>query len=210
MDENLKAREQLEAKLTEMLKDADPEVIAKYGNPLDKEDPRNWLPSKRAEEGLSTEEQLRLLGLDYETLREITIGAYKELAAINIQLEKLSQWAAHQMQKEFTEEVKTNPEAAAKKLVNMMAGRSPYDDGQGNDHDEHPHERPKADQLVQTPDGVIRFDQIPGYKDDPSWRPSPDWIDANCMCAKHQEQRKNAYGIDPFRDDNPPGTGMYL
>ena len=61
--------------------------------------------------------------------------------------------------------------------------------------------------MVETPQGLIRGDQIPGYKNDPDWRPSPDWMDANCMCPSHVAQREHA-------QEDPPGsfggTGLYL
>ncbi len=59
------------------------------------------------------------------------------------------------------------------------------------------------DHLVPTVNGNIRAGEIPGYKNEPGWRPSIDWVEANCTCPTHTEKRNN---------QNPEnGTGgLYL
>ena len=185
--------------LDEMVeKFGDREMMARFGDPRDKNDPRNWTPTQRAEKGLSTEEQLQLLGLDMEMM-VISMG-------------KLLAWKLEQEKRQFMEEIKNNPEKALEKLLGSLGGMpkgayGPLD----NDNPDTPIRYAGStgggiapDTLVETPDGVINASQIPGYVNDPNWKPSPDWVDANCMCPSHQEQRRQANG----GDDSAPG--MYL
>lgn len=187
------------AQLKEALKTADPAMIEKYGNPLDDNDPRNWLPSERESRGLSDRDRLKVLELDMERISD-TLGL---LVARVMKQEQL------QMVRDLTEEFKTNPEAATQKVVEMLSN---LPGSRGPNGDEGPAYAGstnglKPTDLVETPDGVIMAQQIPGYRDDPNWSPSPDWKEANCMCPMHKAQR--AAAAQDTRFDDPRG-GMYL
>lgn len=191
----------------------DPEMVARFGNPLDESDPRNWTPSKRAKEGLSVEQQFELLALDVEQLQ---MGLAKVIAMVM----QVRQYINEQEKQKFVEQIKNDPEGAINKLMEMLGG------GQGSNRNGQwgpLEDKPDAsiryagssqgiapDQMVETPQGLIRADEIPGYRNDPNWMPSPDWIEANCMCPSHvasRENNSNPFGIDPFKDNGP---GMYL
>jgi hypothetical protein len=109
MDERLK-------KLVEGVVERNPELVAKFGNPLDESDPRNWPPSKRAEEGLSLEEQLRLLGLDYEGQALAVAQLVERSVSFEMQLDKLQKWAAEKMADDFIALAKSDPDKATEKL----------------------------------------------------------------------------------------------
>lgn len=187
--------EKTKQELAELLKHADPKLLEKYGNPLDENDPKMWPPSKRAAEGLSLEDQLKYLGLDMEAQSYVISDLMKKVF-------KLEGLINEMLKAQLIQRMKDDPEGAAKQLMSMMGMTTP---------DTEPNTGLSPDALVATPNGQIRADQIPGYKNEPGWKPSPDWIDANCMCEKHQEERKAAETYDPFKigPDDPP-TGMYL
>jgi hypothetical protein len=189
---------------------ADPKFLEKYGNPLNKNDPRHWTPSERGERGVSINDRVRLLELDMDLL-QMTVG-------------KVVHWVAEQQEKEILEELKRDPGKALQMLAQatgqevpediqkMLAGyRSPTSDGPlfaGSV------KGAKADELVVTPQGTIRVDQIPGYRSDPDWQPSADWVEMNCMCEGHVSNRENNAIDNRFDslinpDDDGRG-GMYL
>ena len=211
--------DELRKKLEEVMASADPELVAKFGNPLDENDPKTWLPSKRAENGISLEDQVKYLGLDLESSALFSGRLMEMVMSLQNQLAILQKWVAEKMADEFTENVKNNPEKAVeqlKKLMNLTGDQAPI--GSWGPLDDNPNspvryagstQGIKPDQMVDTPQGPIRADQIPGYSSDPNWKPSPDWVDANCMCPVHVESRKNQFGINPFGNDDPP-NGMYL
>jgi len=217
MDERLK-------KLIEEAVERNPELTEKYGNPLDENDPRNWTPSQRAEKGVSLEKQVELLGLDMEAQTMATGTLIRKILDLEFQLDKLQQWAAQKMADEFLTLVKENPEKAAEYLKSMLANGAPPPSPDGTSRGQWGplEDDPNAsiryagssrgiapDQLVETPEGLIRGDQIPGYVNDPNWRPSPDWMQANCMCPAHVAEREREKDRNPF-DDGDSGTGMYL
>ncbi len=137
----------------------DPEYVAKYGDPNDSTDPRSMLPSERTKAGYSVEDRLRYLELDVELLFE---------ARGRDQAEKLALYAY------------------LKSLANPIPVSS---------HDENGHlyagtlKGPGPDAIVATKDGPIAAKLIPGYKEDPQWSPSIDWVDMNCTCEGHKAQR---------------------
>jgi hypothetical protein len=202
--------EQTRKMLEDMLKNTDPKLVAKYGNPLDENDPRMWTPSQRKERGISLEDQVTYLGLDIEAQTLVLGQQMTTIATLRAMLmEFLTDYV--------TDLMKTNPEKAVKTLM-RFSGVTPETAapvGSWGPLDNNPDSPVRyagstagiaPDQLIETPQGVIRADQIPGYHNDPSWKPSPDWVDANCMCPTHQASRKNNDGIDPFE----PPNGMYL
>lgn len=177
-----------------------PEYVEKYGNPFDETDPRNWSPTERKERGLSLEDRLSLLELDVESQEVV--------------LSKLTEFMVSEQAKQMKEELLRDPEAFIKKMINN--GTLPQGEwGPGNDKDGARYagstEGIKPDQQVPTVDGPIRADQIPGYRNDPAWRPSPDWVDANCTCPTHVAQREaaNQKPTDGTDDKDFP-TGFYL
>lgn len=190
---------------------AGPEFLKKYGNPLDKNDPRHWAPSTRGERGISLSDRVRLLELDMELQ--------------NMQTVKIIEWIAGQQEKELIEELRTNPQAAVEKLAAMLGEEVPediknalsgYKGPGGNDGPLYAGSVKGAasDALVVTPQGTIRVDQIPGYRADPEWVPSADWVDMNCLCESHVAARENNAIDDRFigltnPDDDGRG-GMYL
>ncbi len=190
--------EQLEKLIAETA-ERNPDLVKKFGNPLDKNDPRNWTPTERAEKGLSQEEQLKLLGLDVESQSMAVAMLVQKNLELEFQLDKLQRWAADKMAEEFVTLVRENPEKASEYLKSMMEmGEPPSKNVPVAGQEPLP--------MVQTVNGPIRLDQIPGFKDDPNWRPSPDWLDANCTCDVHTKKRAESEGKGPF--DFP--TGMYL
>jgi hypothetical protein len=185
-------RKEIEKALVE----ADPKLIEKFGNPLDENDPRHWLPTERGERGLSVNDRVRLLELDMELVQE-TLG--------NV-IAWVAQKQKEEMLKQFEAELKEDPKKAIEKLL----GGIPSARGAAGDTGPAYAGSTKGlnpSDTVETPNGVIRADQIPGYRNDPNWTPSPDWADANCMCPVHVAQRK-ASENDPRFGDGP--TGMYL
>ena len=190
-------------KLIEELAARNPELVEKYGNPLDKEDPRNWTPTERAEKGLSETEQLRLLGLDVESQAKGFAALVQRMFDLEFQLDKAQRLLAELSAREFTALVKEGKIEEAMALMKKVMGS-------GEDPSFSSEVAPSNDgqiPMVQTVNGPIRLDQVPGYRDDPEWRPSPDWLDANCTCEVHTKKREEAKGQNPFGDF---GTGMYL
>lgn len=182
----------------EKMLESNPEYVAKYGNPFDETDPRNWSPSDRKAKGVSLEDRLALLELDVE--------------GQTIVLNKLTEYMMAEQSRQLKEEMLKDPEGFLRKLLN--GGDLPRAEwGPGDDKDGARYagstEGVKPDQLVPTPDGMIRADQIPGYRNDPAWRPSPDWVDANCTCPTHVAQREAASHKQISDDDGFP-TGFYL
>lgn len=201
--------------LEEAVSQADPRLVEKFGNPLDENDPRNWPPSVRAEKGLSLEEQVRLMGLDVEA-QSLAFAHLAEVVA------NIRSYVNEMRAEALVEELKRDPESAVKKMMAMLNGttKEHVTEGAWGPNENSPDAPVRyagstqgisPDQLVETPDGRIRADQIPGYRNDPNWQPSPDWVEANCMCDNHKRLRaqSNQFGIDPYRDDDPP-RGMYL
>jgi hypothetical protein len=192
----------------ELLKNADPALIEKYGNPLDENDPRTWSPSKRAEKGLSLEDQVKFLGLDLESMSMLAAKMYQELGV-------LREWVLEQQKKEFVALVKEDPEKAVEQLMSMLGGTDAVKGAYGPLDPADPNspvryagstEGGAPTQMIDTPQGMISIKDIPGYVDDPNWRPSPDWVDANCMCPTHVQMREANNGTTPG-DDFP---GLYL
>lgn len=195
--------------LQEAMKHADPALVEKYGNPLDENDPRMWTPSKRLENGVSLEDRVEYLGLDLEAQALVLQNLMIDNANLK---EKVYELLAEQLK----EQLRTNPEAAVKRVMEMMnGGEAPK--GSYGPFDSSPDagiryagssQGMPPDHEVETPQGLIRADQIPGYRNDPNWRPSPDWVDANCMCPTHVAQREHDAHDNPFGDNGLPG--MYL
>lgn len=212
--------ERLKKLIEEAVANADPELVEKFGNPLDENDPRMWSPTERIEKGISLEDQVRYLALDVEAHSLALTDALKRNIEFNVQLDRLQRWAAEQMATQFMELVKTDPEAAANQLAKYLGetgmdsvmpkpSYGPLEDSPdaairyaGSAEGASPH------QMVETPNGLIDIKDIPGYVDDPKWRPSPDWVDANCMCPTHVRAREAANRTNPGDDDFP--TGLYL
>ncbi len=210
MDEELK-------KILESAVAANPDLVEKFGNPLDQDDPRNWTPTKRAEQGLPLEEQFRLLGLDMEAQRLGFASLTGKLLNLDYQLDIIQKWVADQMAKEFAELVKNGEvDKAMAMMQKLMGAGEEAPPGQWGPLENSPDASVRyagsatgiaPDQMVETPQGIIRGDQIPGFKNDPNWRPSPDWMDANCMCPSHVAQREHGQE-DPSGGFG--GTGLYL
>jgi hypothetical protein len=185
---------------------AGPEFIAKFGNPLDPNDPRHWLPTERAERGLSVNDRVRLLELDMEVM-QISMG-------------KVIRYLGELQEKELLEDLKRDPQAALRKLAQMVGEEVPEELirklGETEDGPLYAGsvQGQPGDKLVVTPQGTIRVNQIPGYKNDPNWIPSTDWVDMNCLCPTHVAQREenaidNRFSSLTNPDDDGRG-GMYL
>jgi hypothetical protein len=143
-------------------------------------------------------------------------------------LQMLVEYIRSSAMDEMAELVATNPDKAIKKFVELadkfgplmgmgpdllskiMGGNAPGAWGPFDDSPDTPVRYAgsttgaKGEQLIDTVDGMIRMDQIPGYVDDPKWAPSPDWVDANCNCPEHRARREQN------GPDDDPLTGMYL
>lgn len=185
-------------KLEELVANADPEALAKFGNPLDENDPRMWTAKERADKGLSAEEQIQLLANDVDAIT-LTVG-------------KLAKDLFDMRMAAMLAEIKANPEAALEKL---LANYNDPDKNFGPNGPSGPayagslsDPRISPDTIVETVDGPIRADQVPGYKNVPGWTPSPDWAEANCACDAHKAMRAAANN-KPEDDDKFP-TGFYL
>lgn len=199
--------------LKRLIDNADPELLNKFGNPLDLEDPRMWLPSTREEKGVSQEDRLRFAELDVESMG-LAFGTLLR------RVDEMYTWMLKEAENRLIEQAKKDPEGTLRKLlsgdisipgtpVKRAGSWGPLDDSE-NTSVRYAGSAIgiKPDQMVDTPDGMIRADEIPGYKDDSEWTPSPDWIDANCMCPSHVARREEAKNNG---DDNPfNGTGFYL
>lgn len=163
------------------------ELFARYGDPSDPNDPRHWKPTTRLDKGLSLSDRVKLLEIDME-LMQLTVGS-------------VLKWAAIQQEKELLQELKTNPRAAMEKLAKILGQEIPEDIQEFLAGAKGPSDGATlyagsvqgapADALVITPTGTIRVDQIPGYKNDPDWTPSTDWVDMNCLCESHVAIREN-------------------
>lgn len=180
-----------------------PEYVEKYGNPLDDSDPRNWSPTRRREEGLSVEDRLKYLELNFEVVDEI--------------VKRLSVWYLEQLKKEMLKEMQEDPAGFLTKMLDAN-GLGPVNPNYKGDFGPNGDNGPAfagstkgiaPDTIVDSINGPIRADQIPGYKNEPDWRPSPDWIDANCTCPVHTAQRaaNNDGEADGGFGDR---TGFYL
>lgn len=156
-------------------------LTEKFGDPKDKNNPLTWIPSQRKEKGLSIEERLSYLELDVELVQSTLDSVLVTVNKLRLDglLDKLR--------------VK-GPEGAA--LADLLEGLRPGEAPSATT-DNHS-EKIASDTIVKTVDGDIRVDQIPGYRDDGSWQPSPDWIDANCPCQAHEEKRRNSNGPTGF------------
>lgn len=174
--------------IEEALKHADPEVVAKFGNPLNEDDPRMWTPTQRQEAGMSDAERLRLLELDYEAQALV-------IANIMQMLMQTREAVEYFMKKELLEAVQRDPERVTKALLEGLSSNKGSYGPLDNDSEDTPiryagsAKGAHADTLIETPDGLIRMAEIPGYVNDPNWTPSPDWMDANCMCDAHRAKR---------------------
>lgn len=184
----------------ERSKRENPELIAKYGDPSDENDPRFWTPSERAERGVSLEDRVKYLELDQE-MSMLTLGP-------------VLQWVMQKKAEEMAEQMRRDPVAFLRNALESGADPklilSAITEAQnGSSHEDASSNHSLApDTLVETVQGKIRADQIPGYRDDPDWQPSPDWIDANCVCERHQAMRAASEGKRP--DDGDYSTGLYL
>jgi hypothetical protein len=199
--------------MEQALEHADPELIEKFGNPLDENDPRIWTPTKRIEQGVSLEDQVKYLGLDVEAQSIMLGDLLKRYASLQETVMELTK--AHLLEK-----LKTDPEGAIQDVL-RMSGLGGHDKGSYGPLENDPNSPVRyagstkgiqPDQMVDTPNGMIRADEIPGYQNDPNWKPSPDWVDANCMCPEHVRTREAQAKYDPFNinpDDDGRG-GMYL
>jgi len=199
-------------------------LLAKViGDPSDPDNPRMKTPLQRAEEGMSRDEQFDNLVLDIEMLTMSIANLITQNESLAFQLDKLQNWAAQKMAEDFTRKVKEDPEGAVKDLQNLLGGfdlgkesvTSSYgpmdnspDAGIKYAGSVQEYETRKPDNLIETPNGWIKVEDIPGYRDDPNWTPSPDWVDANCMCPAHKARRAAAEGKHP--GDGDYGTGLYL
>lgn len=186
-------------KLVQQRMQEEPELFEKFGNPLDENDPRFWTPSEREERGVSLEDRVKFLELDVEAQMKV--------------LGEIVMWKMSEEKRRMREriaEAKNDPQKAMELLREIMGDDNPENmigemspDGTilaGSVQGASP------DAEVSTPQGTIKVSDIPGYRNDPDWKPSPDWLDANCMCPVHQAQR--AQGMTPPTDDGP--TGFYL
>lgn len=191
--------------LEEAMKHADPAMLEKFGNPLDENDPRMWTPTKRIENGVSLEDQVTYLGLDVEAHAVAMATLMQDLAEMKKVVTTL-------LTNQVTTMLKDDPEKAVQMLMGVMGGQGSKGPSEDLNYAGSSRGLAPGDQ-VQTPNGAIRADQIPGYRNDPDWKPSPDWVDANCMCSTHQAMRKASDNYDPFnlnpKNEDPP-TGMYL
>jgi len=193
--------------LEKLMRQADPELLEKFGNPLNEDDPRNWSPSVRRERGLPDSELLRLLEVDME-------AAMMTIAKLVSMVMEQREFMEFQMKKELLEAAKRDPE----KVVQALLGNVPQTKGSYGPFDDDPDTAVRyagstdggiaPDRMVDTPNGMIRADQIPGYRDDPNWRPSPDWVEANCTCDAHTRLREQANSNQ--KPDNDFPTGFYL
>jgi hypothetical protein len=191
-------REENRKRLEDAVANADPALLAKYGNPLDPTDPRHWEPTVRGERGISLNDRVRLLELDMEVIQQ--------------SLARIVPWMLKQQEKEFLDKFANNPSAALEELAQMMESAPKSRGANGNEGPAFAGSTrglQPGDQ-VETPDGIIRADQIPGYRNDPDWSPSPDWAEANCMCAIHQAKREAAARDNRFQLPGDGPTGMYL
>jgi hypothetical protein len=167
------------------------EFLAKYGDPTDPNNPVTWKPSTRAERGLSLEERVHFLELDSDLEQDALGSLLRELQTLRAE-----------MMMDKLKERGPEGEALAGLLKTLMESGGSAD-GPGNGHNYAGSAQGIApDTIVDTVDGPIRADQIPGYREDPSWRPSPDWADANCTCPAHVAMRE--------QKDQPGSTGFYL
>lgn len=197
--------------LVEKRKQDNPELIEKFGDPTNPDDPRFWSPSTRKEKGVSVEDRLTFLELDME--------------AMTLAFGPVLKWYMQKQAEEMVAKLRDNPMGVLKEMLDSgmepadaigmlseLAKRVQESGSYGpNGHDGPAYAGSTAglapDSIVESKDGPIRADQIPGYRNDPSWRPSPDWIDANCMCPTHVAQRAAANGGS---DDDGYGSGLYL
>lgn len=194
-------REMIEAR-----KQTNPELFEKYGDPTDENDPRFWLPSSREERGVSLEDRVRYLELDQET----SMLAFAPVL----------QWVLRKQRDEMIAELQKDPVAFLRKALEsgadpqeILTAMASTQGSHGPDGDHGPAYAGSTsgiapDTMVDTVQGKIRADQIPGYRNDPSWQPSPDWIDANCTCERHQALR--AASNNGSGDDGDFSTGLYL
>lgn len=186
--------------IEEALKHMDPEMIAKYGNPLDPTDPRHWQPTLRGERGVSLADRVRLLEIDME-LQQLSVSKIANLVMHHEEAE---------LRRSFKEDPQGTIDRVAKMFEDMPTARGA--NGESGPAYAGSTQGLRPTDLVETPQGVIRADQIPGYRDDPDWRPSPDWADANCMCPVHKATRAAAAKDNRFQlpgDDDGRG-GMYI
>jgi len=200
----------------------DPTLADRYGNPFDKNDPRFWKPTDRTD--LSLEDQVKYLANDVEAISRTLSMTMEKVAELNTVVADME---GRELQRRI-QEVKDDPAKAValmEEIVEKIKGgldKQHTDKFYGPEGENGPAYAGSTqgippDAQVSTPNGYIRADQIPGYRNDPEWRPSPDWVEANCTCPAHVRDREaaaesNPFGIDPFKDDGDDGhhTGMYL
>jgi hypothetical protein len=186
-----------------------PDLIEKFGDPEDENDPRFWAPSERKERGVSLEDRITYLELDMEATLKATGPTIM--------------WVMEKQREEELAKLKEDPAAY---IQNMIAnGADPVElvkgllelrasiagDGQITDDNGNTFAGSSQglapDTVVDTVNGQIRADQIPGYRNSPDWRPSIDWVDANCTCEEHKRMRAAASSGEA---DGGFSTGMYL
>ena len=200
--------------LLEKRKEIDPELFEKYGDPTNPDDPRFWSPSKRKEEGLSIEDRLTYLELDVE--------------AMTLAMGPVMTWVLRKQAEEMAAQLRDDPIGFLKNMVakgaspeealeligsltNAMEQQQPnYERSYGPDGTDGnayagSTQGIAPDTMVDSINGPIRADQIPGYRNEPGWRPSPDWVDANCTCESHKAQRAAA-----SNGEMDGGFGQYL
>lgn len=180
-----------------------PELVERFGNPFDASDPRMWKPTAREDADISLDDRVHYMALDIEMLQD----AVARLIVKNSELETLLRIQS------LKQLAKDDPEAAAKELLKLLDGAIPPA-AYGPEGDDGPAYAGSTghgitpDSVVETVNGPIRAEQIPGYKNDPEWRPSPDWAEANCTCPAHVAMREQAGS--PFSDGDEFPTGFYL
>lgn len=197
--------------LVERLKQEDPKAAERFGDPTDENNPRNWAPSDRIERGMSLEDQVKHLSMDVEVQVMAQATLIRKVTDLTEQLDILQKWAAQKMADDLIEKVKADPQNAVKYMQEAMGVLGMQPTQKDVDELSSAIDRvPATTALAIDPDsevqlvngGTIKVREIPGYSSDPSWRPSDEWLDANCACAVHQEKRKQESTSYP--------TGMYL
>lgn len=177
------------------MQERNPEFVAKYGDITDPENPFTWKPSTRKDKGLSLGDRLKYAELDIEITME---GLAKHISQTYDQIGDLQNVVGSlalvlMRSGQFPELDELLSSLTAN--TNQREGADPFNGGPI-----------PPDHILQTVDGPIRADQVPGYKEVPGWVPSPDWLDANCACPVHTAKRDADRNKRPG-DDLP---GLYL
>jgi hypothetical protein len=193
-------------------KESDPELFEKYGDPTDENDPRFWQPSDRAEKGVSPEDRLKFLELDVEAMALAFGPVLKWVIAKQVEemKAKVKEDPIGFLQSML--ETGADPAQVTEILKEVLASRGSYGPNGESGHAYAGSTQGIApDTMVDSINGPIRADQIPGYRNDPNWRPSPDWVDANCTCENHKAlraQHNDGEADGGFGEQY--GNGLYL